>query len=908
MEFLLVPTYRGTPPIPVPRTPYVSRTRYDGGPWDSYPARMGMSSLSAWDGNTFDQLEYHRLERLNPTPLEDLEQFLQTWLYFGLLAEFLRGDTSASESISSPPKDAKSKDIIEGIYKAILVPDGDKTFIKLDSDCLNSFLQDARPRIPNDPKVKKKYYDRLMLCLHCTNSVMWVVPKTFNHGVRCAIAALGELLTNTIYVASKLLEAQPTFTKLPGGWGFRRWFLDEDAKTSMQNHGWCISDIARIECKWTSVQGLYMARMVDKSLPKRNHSFCSDNSCLFYQINMGHYGLHHQRDGCQCATLEVDSEELTTILRKEDKFPVFRLRGKDSQNIRAEIVEAGPDVPDIQFIAISHVWADGLGNPDSNSLHKCKLHHLRALVTAIDQSSPVTDMDHHSPLKTEPSQDDEYPWIWLDTLLCPAKEGEGKRLAIEKIRLVYQQAKCVLVLDAGLMSYFARDQDSSEKLIRILTSAWMRRLWTLQEGALAKSLYFQFADAAVSFDDLIRDFMSSMNHMKYRTLFNDISNECHGLKWFFHWNHNDNINKSLQILDRSLQFRGVSVPTDEPLCIGALMCLDLNAILGVKPKENRMQRVWELIALQKGGIPAQVIFFQEPRIDVRGWKWAPRSFLTIQKGKDLTSRELRWIDKDLGTISEHGLGLKVQYPGYRIKMTLNYGDQKPRHPWPGFDRIPESSLHFRIAENGEWCRINDKEYAQLVDTWTTEEQREEYNKLRRFPLQDVANTDRSFFLTNSSGVFRDAIFATTAAEPNIEEVGIAVNTRRIVLFTHLPPEHGYIYETIRKLALTLRADTSTDRHLEIYNRLLEKLKDVENTPNLEKMMKESEELQSSIKLLKDKMREMVQEAALEDTRFRASVETHAETPLEYLWPLIYDFFNWDYEGHKIGADQVWFVD
>ena len=49
MEFLLLPTHRGDPPIPVPRTPYVCKERYDGGPWISYPERQG-KSITAWNG------------------------------------------------------------------------------------------------------------------------------------------------------------------------------------------------------------------------------------------------------------------------------------------------------------------------------------------------------------------------------------------------------------------------------------------------------------------------------------------------------------------------------------------------------------------------------------------------------------------------------------------------------------------------------------------------------------------------------------------------------------------------------------------------------------------------------------------------------------------------------------------
>lgn len=38
-----------------------------------------------------------------------------------------------------------------------------------------------------------------------------------------------------------------------------------------------------------------------------------------------------------------------------------------------------------------------------------------------------------------------------------------------------------------------------------MASAWPRRLWTLQEGAVARRLFFQFADGAAELEELLRD-------------------------------------------------------------------------------------------------------------------------------------------------------------------------------------------------------------------------------------------------------------------------------------------------------------------------------------------------------------------------------------------------------------------
>ena len=66
----------------------------------------------------------------------------------------------------------------------------------------------------------------------------------------------------------------------------------------------------------------------------------------------------------------------------------------------------------------------------------------------------------------------------------------------------YEDATVVLVLDSWLRSQPISALDDVEICARILCSPWVRRLWTLQEGFLAKSqaLVFQFEDKSYNFD------------------------------------------------------------------------------------------------------------------------------------------------------------------------------------------------------------------------------------------------------------------------------------------------------------------------------------------------------------------------------------------------------------------------
>jgi len=85
--------------------------------------------------------------------------------------------------------------------------------------------------------------------------------------------------------------------------------------------------------------------------------------------------------------------------------------------------------------------------------------------------------------------------MWLNALCSPAREGDGKNSALEKIHLVYQQAKQALVL--------------------------------------TRPLYFQFADKAISLYTLHQKFSSTSN-IRYQVFREDFLREIWDLEASFH--------------------------------------------------------------------------------------------------------------------------------------------------------------------------------------------------------------------------------------------------------------------------------------------------------------------------------------------------------------------------------------
>ncbi|KAI9687986.1 MAG: hypothetical protein M1820_010365 [Bogoriella megaspora] len=102
-----------------------------------------------------------------------------------------------------------------------------------------------------------------------------------------------------------------------------------------------------------------------------------------------------------------------------------------------------------KYIAISHVWSDGMGNYDSNSLPRCHLENLHL---------KLSEMTHEEPRAAG------------NELL----DGEKPKV-IGQMSQIYEDADFVFVLDSELESIDNRPLSKLEIAFRTLNSNWMRR-------------------------------------------------------------------------------------------------------------------------------------------------------------------------------------------------------------------------------------------------------------------------------------------------------------------------------------------------------------------------------------------------------------------------------------------------
>ena len=367
----------------------------------------------------------------------------------------------------------------------------------------------------------------------------------------------------------------------------------------MQENGWCKSEICRLHTKLPP-SGMYYASLLDRPRRERSHGGCTTHECNVDYIDPKKYKTRHVVDGCHCKSLSVSLERLHSILKK-GLIPLVFYEESNLDDLDENIIESGPDV---EYVAISHVWADGLGNADENSLPRCQLSFLTRIVKALYPASQA-----HMP-------------FWIDTICCPTSPKEATDLAISFMRRTYKDAVDVLVIGTYLQAQKSSGLTDTELLMRIFCSPWQRRLWTYQEGALAQRLRFQFSDVAIDMQPIILRYATNewsppvANYLV--TLYLDLRRFTEGLPV-------EDPPPMISQLSKALVFRSTSVSSDEALCLCTMLDLDIAKLLSISPEDRngRMMELWKMMP----NIPADVAFTTGPKLEDVGYRWAPSTFL-----------------------------------------------------------------------------------------------------------------------------------------------------------------------------------------------------------------------------------------------------------------------------------------
>ncbi|KAK4941940.1 hypothetical protein LTR10_018270 [Elasticomyces elasticus] len=697
--------------IPGVSIPYVCNDRFtfDNGLFWDYPFRCGMTKDP-------DDISVSSLN-LHDKAIDEVAPFLQAWLYFGILHEIFTKLLKTDYEWTDFVRTMETGEVVIttemlpmyiwcwAAYESAIPPEvnyGARTVSGLMQTCdvvISSLVTD-------DQRKEGAFAPKKSL-----------VEPARSLGQRVVMSII--VLCETITAAGRqIYDAQPDAYKPRFGVGFPS-LLAERLKSA----GYCPWQILQLESDSNMDCGTaYTLSRIDRTQLGKDHSRCSANDkCYGYDVDYDTYTTRHVVPHCACVELPCAGDGVSLSISwilDDGGLPLLLLddTGDDEEAaVRVVYSSLGDKARIPQYVAISHVWSDGLGNQERNALPLCVLRKLQRQVNALFSiaEAPVP--------------------FWVDTICVPL---DNKLPALQAMFQTYQNASVVLVLDASLESVFI-EVPPQERLLRIRVSPWMQRLWTLQEGWVAQELAFQFAEAACRAEAMLKESITAPNPLKLQLnlLMNARKNNAsikkliralavdyrafpmpddkmlilrkaleEGIPGYpkgedielarlINRRHLiDSVSRGsttalLNLLDsRSfsvahkknpaaifniLKNRNTSRKEDEMYCIANLLQLPVAPILAVRP-DLRMKKLLTMMPQ----VPAAVIFsHQFKRMEDPGFSWAPKTFMDISA--------VAYDGLAMGRVTNKGL--QISLPGLRIQnpRALTRGVPDGRDNWDG---------------------------------------------------------------------------------------------------------------------------------------------------------------------------------------------------------------------------------
>ncbi|KAI1459088.1 hypothetical protein F4805DRAFT_100719 [Annulohypoxylon moriforme] len=618
MDHLPLPS---TPILGFIRVPFMITEPYDNGDFLDYPSRHGWS-IRGIPGKVCITLNGH------DASVAQVGGLLQTWACLGLASAFM---DQKVEMESLQGKDHKNRAYFSVKALGDQVADWSKAFVKQDVCACRDKLE----------RWRDERYNYIQAVKHVAVQIQ---PTPKYRGLNLlfvSLAAVGEFLVQVIKdicFNSNIKQPMRITWRIPPKADCGEPIIDV-----MHQAGWCRNKIAKLEASTVMPIGKlwYLAHIAPPNT--KDHSRCEVTQCQYLHVERCTYQLAHMESDCDCQPCGPDQDRVIDVLN-QDYIPVLDIPSNSSG---AELdFQVERELPEIPYVAISHVWADGHGNPHENKTPKCFLSFIKSLLLSL----PGT-----------PTR------FWIDTLCVPLKPYAMRRKAITLLRDTYQRAAIVLVLDSLLMSLDSAHMDAIEIVARITCCGWAERLWTFQEGRLGRRVFFQFRDRVVEPYEAI-DYTWRMSFSRIPS----IPSHLVHLAFISHYTATSLLHSSIMkglltsitMVRQSLCTRSTSIETDEAICLANTMGLDVGRVYDT-PGPDRMEAFWSQVT----ELPAWLAFSTAKRkLSGRGFRWAPASLMG-----DLGN--VLWSGPD--TCNQDSLaratssGLVVKFPSFAISTVAN---------------------------------------------------------------------------------------------------------------------------------------------------------------------------------------------------------------------------------------------
>lgn len=254
------------------------------------------------------------------------------------------------------------------------------------------------------------------------------------------------------------------------------------------------------------------------------------------------------------------------------------------------------------YVALSHVWAQGLGADDDNrGLHG----------NLLDQVFT----------KLEPQG---IKWIWTDSLAIPGGkralsliEEELKATLINAMADIYRKASQVIILDALCLRLDS--VDPVKTAVSLCCGQWMTRVWTYQEIKLATNATIATKAGFVNFRDIVQSLKQNAQDEVGDDYAIDASGKFPSLcKTLLRLQRDDAIGVSLPDIAIGCGYRSAWDPLDYARSIYPTLGIEWHLDYTL---EDAMEKIYES---QKRHASRLALFHGPPRASFPGW--APSRF------------------------------------------------------------------------------------------------------------------------------------------------------------------------------------------------------------------------------------------------------------------------------------------
>jgi hypothetical protein len=676
-----------------PEVPYLidkpRRYVFDNQQFFKFPARMGWADVELGQVNNGGELADQEKTPQNAAALT------QAWLFFGIIYHVTRVPVQTREFVTESAVTQRQVITLKPLLG--IIAEWKKWVTAADMDERTAYINEVEESL-------EPIGATFTTCIGFSNSV---IPSDVSLSIL--------MLFRVLMLAKKTLFPNTT---IPAEHFFGDW--NERLKSALARLGWCKDDIPRLSTRLSSIHMFCLGAM-GAWLSVRDHSMCTEGQCRSLKHQMRHAG-----PSCGC-DIVGPMEETVTSLVNDGRLPLLVVNSQGRVKIQA--IPATSESPVVPYIAISHLCADGLGDPDQNTMFRCQLRQLQSRV----------DLVMHKLLLPYGLVDELRPFpFWIDTICVPGHPGPAKDSSMGNMKGIYERAVAVLVIDRELDQVEA-SLTRLEKALMIATSLWWTRMWTLQEGVFARHLFFQLGQEPITLDTLARiceadetpvgannpTGTGSIKSLLTGDLVRSLSLQNFG-------------NAVIGMTQgRSLfQYMGgryVSRAEDEALCLAILLGKNAKLISAMPPDPG--QRIKKLILMQRT-FPSFLLFNWdvEQNIDEPGFRWAPKTFLG--RGSLLPApfsmRHTNEISVDgVRDIYGHSMwddtwaddaGLHTTYPGFRIETSqwaTHRGGAKPIQAAGGNNML---GIHVDLPEViARWKvhLVTNADTKEPAQTWST---------------------------------------------------------------------------------------------------------------------------------------------------------------------------------------------